>query len=261
MEKVLKSLVAALVVVALVACAAWAGVGFWLWPTLRRVDVASAALLDCTYRDASGKMRGNPACLVSRIDAITGAFMRVMGIAAKTMPELAKASVEASNNSVIASQKTVKAIDRVNGVLSNVDGAVTDGRAVLKDLGTTVQALHEAVVDMDGGVGALLKSSDETMRKAGDALAGLPALEKTLNGAIDVDGAGALDVLRKMFAILDDRNVAATLGNLNNATASGANILQTFDQATEPLRKKATLVKMILLKLWEMVKFTFHVAG
>ncbi len=238
------------------AGAALAGLGFYLWPTAKRIDAitarvdkTSATLLDCTWTDAQGKKHGNGNCLPSQILAISGSIRTASGAIAKSMPEIAGAAKAASSHSVEASEQAAIAAKETTGL-------VQDARAAAQQLTADLKALHGLIVDLDTGAKDLLGSADETVKAAGAALEQLMALERDLNQAVQEGSPKVREIADAMLAILNDEAIAETLGNIEAGTESGAEILKTVDEATRGLRQKAGRVKWLIGKIVGLLKIT-----
>ncbi len=222
------------------AAAAFAGLGFYLWPVAKRIEKTSAILLDC---------KGNPACLPSQALAITGSVRSIAGSVTKAMPEITAAAKIASEQSANASRQAAIAAEETAGL-------VKDARAATQQLTADLVALHALITGLDAGAKTLLASADTTVKAAGAALVELAALEKELSKAIQEGSPKALEIANAMLAILNDASIRDTLANVEAATGSGAEILDTVDQATRGLREKIGRVKWLLNRIVGIVKVT-----
>jgi len=245
------ALVAAIAAGTAIATAAvsFAGLGFYLWPTAKRIDTASATLLDCTWTDAQGKRHGNGNCLPSQILAISGSVRTASGAVAKAMPEIAAAAQAASSHAVEASKQAAIAAQETTGL-------VKDARAAAQQLTADLKALHTLITNLDQGAKTLLKSADETVRKAGAAIEELTALERDLGQAIREGSPKVQEIGNAMLAVLNDEAIGGTLANIEAGTESGAEIFKTVDIATRGLRQKAGRVKWLIQRIVDVVKIT-----
>lgn len=239
-------------------CVAWGVVAVLLWPTMRRVDKASSALLDCTvYDQAAGKWRGNPGCIQSNILAFTGSVKQVERTTLKVLPDIAQSAKLAAQNSAEASKHTAEAarkagelLDASTATVQNVNGAITQFRGY-------AQELHDAIAESGPAVTLLLNDSDATIQSAGQALDQVTKLEAALTVAIDTDNQDVKAILQAMLDRMNDPALTTTLENLQRATVSGANILESVDLGTRWMREKVAVVKAIVTKMLGIVKLTF----
>lgn len=224
-------------------------------PLERRVNIATAQLLDCTV-SIDGKTKGNPACLQSQILAITGSTKATMGAVAKAMPEIATSLAAASANSVEASRATVTTANSINALV----GATT---STVDELHATIAELHASVSSLTKDASVLLKSSDGTIQETGAVMVNLAALAKTLDHQIEAQSPEIANTLLAMQALLSDpyltdtiKHVDGIAGNMETGTKHLSDFTETVDIATRDLRKKAGQVKWLIDKLLNIVKVT-----
>lgn len=261
-SKVENALLYAALIAFIVCQSSCAGLLLWMYPTAKRVDAASSALLVCRYQDAQGKWHGNPNCAQSLVQAIGGSVRSVSGDIAKAtkedMPIVSKAVKEWSAASVSAS-------NQINALSVEGTGAVKDLRKLLnEDVHNSLTALHDAINSLNteikhegGAVHVLLDDSDLTIKAATKAIDQLTVLEAALTAQISKLDPEVTKVLEAMLALVQSEDITGTLKNINAGTKSGKEILDTIDIATRGLRQKAALVKAILLKLVGLVHLQF----
>lgn len=228
------------------AIAAWGYLAVLLYPVIRRIDTATATLLDCKHG----------ACLPSEILAIGGSIRYTSGIVARTMPALQKAAENAATNSAAASQETVTAAHSVNEILSEAKKTVVASQDTVRLLNADLQDLHELLAGLRPDLDALLKSTDATTKEAGRSLEQVTLLISNLNSQITWGSPEAMKILKDAQAILENPNLQSVLGNLNNASASAASVVETVNLATLPLRRKVNQVKWLIEKIIGIIKVT-----
>jgi hypothetical protein len=67
--------------------------------------------------------------------------------------------------------------------------------------------------------------------------------------------------IQDLDKVIADPAIKGSVVNVEKATASAANTLETVDIATRPFRERATMLKTVLMKVLGMVKFTLPLAG
>lgn len=219
----------------------------YMWPVARRVEVASQQLLEC---------KGNAACLQSQSLAIVGSVKATAGAIAKAAPEISSAIRGASDTSVAASRQTVAVSQAATELLTSATGATEELHAAIKDFRGTVAELNISIKDLTAGADVLLKSSDTSIQAAGAALVKLGVLEDELDQQVKAAAPEAIKTLEAMHALFEDPALLGMLTNMDNGTHSLAEVANTFDIATRPLRKKASQIKWLIDKLIGLVKFT-----
>ena len=219
---------------------ALAGLGFWLWPTMIRVNTASAILLNC---------KGNAACLPSQMLALVGALKATAGAAARASPEIATAAKQASAYSVEASKRAAETAAEGKALMEDL-------RLLVGDLRGTVQELHQAVADLSKDLSTVAGSADSTVQQASRTLAELEKLIVTLDIQIRDGSPDVQRTLKAMALLMEDPALARTLANVNDASYHGSQVIETVDVATRGLREKAGRVKWLISKIAGMVKMT-----
>lgn len=130
------------------------------------------------------------------------------------------------------------------GVLPTLQSAVTESQMMIKALTMAVQAFQSDADELlgkgsptyasAGALAALLATLDEQVKEGG------PRLSKTL------------DELEKLVKDLDklaaDPNIALTLGHVEKTSGHIQNSAESVDLALRPLREKAAMLKIVLMK-------------
>jgi hypothetical protein len=233
-----------------VCFSAWAVVGIWVLPTMKRIDAASALMLVCKYQDASGKWHGNASCLESRAAGISGSINVAAGAVAKNLPAIATSikhaaasSAEASAESVNAARKATELLGTINDLVGSLQTDVDD---ITKRSGVALASLTQAV----DGIGALTKTLDDQVKQ------GSPKAQATLDALNR-----SLDTLTRAIADADaliaSEDIKSTLKHVAGTSEHLDSSAESVDKALLPLRKKAALVKAVLLKLADFFKLTF----
>jgi len=192
----------------------------WLYPTARRIDSASAALLTCNWRDQAGKWRGNGACLQSEILAITGSTRAAAGAIAAGMPKLVRSAETTTRNAAAESRQIV---------------AVTEAlRPVIARAGRAVGSADDTLVSLDD----LVRNTDHRLNGPEGTLptlnAQIPKLGAIADGFTAPEGIlpGARTAIDRAIQLMADPNIPATMASLAEASRSGAAAMAHVDHAS-----------------------------
>jgi ABC-type transporter Mla subunit MlaD len=176
----------------------------------------------------------------------------------------------ASGESVAASKETVALIKdarpRVNAVLD-------ESAATLREARQTITEAHGLIADLRVGLQPLMADADRTVRQATATLkpleatlADADALVQTLNLELAEGSPHAVATLQdldgtvvRLNALLDDPDVATTLAHVAGASGHLEESAASIDLALRPWREKAHLLKTVLEKAANLLKFTIPI--
>jgi prefoldin subunit 5 len=227
-----------------------------LVPTALRINNYTKTTMEC---------RGNPNCLQSMTFAIGGSIRAATGAVAKAAPTVAESVKQMSSSSAEASKQTVeltkqattvvkqssKVVGHLDETVVNANGLVSDARVDLRDLHGVLGDIQKGVQDLQ----PMLQDGDQDVKKLGQGIDAITALVNQFQGELKSGSQDALGTLAAIRKLAEDPNWEVTLGHIEAASGSGAEIFKTVDLSTRFLRKKVGQLRYLLTKILEGVKF------
>lgn len=160
--------------------------------------------------------------------------------------------------------------DFVIDMNANVNGGEdTQGHikgGLVGDLHATLQTARNTIESTRDDVHTLLVTGNESAKALSAVLTNAASLTSTLETQVKEGSPKVQETITALTKALQDadkliadENLAGTLKNLNTTTYHLGEGAKSVDMALQSLRKKVGLIKAILSKAVEMVKFTFPI--
>jgi hypothetical protein len=198
----------------------------------------------------------NRACLPSKILATTGSIAAASGQSYKASVQMEKMGEGGVAFLAMLNQKTPPVLDQTRATIASAGSLLEDLKAQTHDLLGSAKALTDAAKkDLDSVTGKLGADLDALK----PVMDNLSALEKDLDAQIKTGGPKVqadLDAIQSLLAHVDEllagQEIKTALTNTAKTSAAIYESAESVRIALEPLRKKISLLKMVITKVIEI---------